>query len=380
MQMTILGWLVLELTDSPFLVALVGFFGWSPVIFLGLVGGVIADTANRKRVLVFTQFASLAAALVMMALLIMGSERFWHAYIVMMVTGAAFALDMPSRRSAIHDLLGSSGVTTGVALDSVGMSVSLMLGPALAGALITVVGFTGGFVVVSLAYFVSLTLVLRLRLPQGRRSRAGDMGLVRDLALGVRYVVGHRTLLAIVLITVLMNLLLYPYMNMVPVVARDVLHVGAGLMGVLQAAAGLGALTGAVVIASAINIRYPGHLFIGGSMLSLAALLLFSVSSWYLLSASSLLVLGLGTAGFTTMLFSMVMLVAREEMRGKALGVVSLAIGAGPLGALLVGAVANLRTPGFALGLNAVLGIFLIGLIGIFMQSLRRRVVPDERL
>ena len=379
MQMTILGWMVLQLTDSPFQVALVGFFGWLPMLLLGLVGGFIADTGKRKTVLLATQSASLTAALVMMVLLMTGSERFWYAYIVTAVNGTAWALDMPSRRSAVYDLLGRSGVINGVALDSVGMSASMMLGPALAGALITVASFTGGYVAVSIAYSVSLALLWRLRLAQGRQSRAGDTGVVRAVAQGLRYIAGHRTLLSIVLITVLLNMLLFPHMLMIPVVARDVLGVGPLLMGVLAATTGLGSMLGAVLVASATNIRHHGRLFLGGSMLALAALLMFSMSGSYLLSVALLLVLGLGASGFSTMQSSMVMLITREEMRGKALGVVSLAIGASPFGALLVGALANLRTPSFALGFNAALGIILIGLIGIFMPSLRRRIVPPER-
>ncbi len=379
MQMTTLGWLVLVLTDSPFRVALVGFFAWSPMFFLGMVGGFLADSADRKRVLAIAQGVSLVSAVAMALLLISESERFWHAYLVISVVGVAWALDMPSRRSAIPDLLGRAGVTNGVALDSVGMSASMLLGPILAGTLITLVDPAGTYVAIALLYAVSLVLLMPLRLTPGMRSRGGA-SVFEDLALGLRYIAGNATLRATLLITVLMNLLLFPYKHLVPVMARDVLHVGPGLMGVLQAASGLGALIGAVVIASALDIRYRGRLFIGGSMFALTALLLFSLSRSYFLSLPTLVALGFGTAGFSTMQSSIVMLVAREDMRGKALGVTSLAIGVGPIGALLVGGIASALTASLAIGFMAGAGILCLGLIAALMPSLRQRVEPDERL
>ena len=380
MQMTLLSWLVLVLTDSPWRVALVGFFGMAPMLILGLVGGLLADRLDRQRLLVATQAAGLAASLVMVTLLIGGWERFWHAYVVMAVSGASWALDMPSRRSLMHDMLGSSGVTNAVALDAMGMSVSIMLGPALAGALITLAGVPGGYVAVTLAYVAALTLMLRLRHRHSPR-RAGSSARMRsDLAVGLRYVIGHRTLRATVLVTLLLNLLMFPYFHMVPVIARDVLHVGPALMGLLQSGSGLGSLAGALAVASAANIRHHGRLYLGGSTVAMVALLLLSASRWYLASLAAVVVLGLGTAGFSTMQTSLVMLVSPEEMRGKALGVVSLAIGAAPLGALSMGAVASAISPGFALGINATVGLAGLTLIWLLMPALRQRIAAEGPL
>jgi MFS family permease len=175
-----------------------------------------------------------------------------------------------------------------------------------------------------------------------------------------------------------MNLLLFPYVQMVPVIARDILGVGPGLMGVLLSAEGIGALFGAVVIASAGDLRFQGRVYMSGSLLAMTALLLFSFSHWYALSLPLLMVMGLGAAGFGTMQATIVMLVAREEMRGRALGVVSLAIGTMPLGALMIGGVASAVSPTFAIGLNASVGLVLIALVAVLAPSLRRRIVPHE--
>lgn len=374
MQMTLLAWFVLERTDSAWLVALVGFFGMAPMFLLGMVGGVLADRTDRRRLLLITQAASFASVLVMAALLQTDLVSYWHAYPSVMIVGAAWALDMPSRRSMIHDMLGRDGVTNAVALDSVGMSSSLMLGPALAGAMITVIGVADSYIAVAALYLVSLTLLSRLRVAPVRRDSFARTSLFQELAAGLRYVMSHPLLRAMVLITVVMNLLSFPYFNIVPVIARDVLGVGPGLMGILLAAPGLGSVIGAVIVASTATIARPGRIFVAGSLLTFLGLALFSMSDWYRLSLAILVIMGLGAAGFSTMQASMTMLVAREDMRGKALGVVSLAIGAGPFGALLIGATASLMGPSVALTVNAIVGTTCVLLVALLMPSLMRPI------
>ena len=145
-----------------------------------------------------------------------------------------------------------------------------------------------------------------------------------------------------------------------------------------MAGAGLDAMIGAVLVASATNIQHHGRLYIGGSTVSFAALLLFAASQWYSLSLPALILLGLGTAGFSTMQASIVMFVARRDVRGKALGVVSLAIGTSPIGALIEGAVADWQGPGFALGLNAAAGLVCMALVATLLPVLRRPMIPDS--
>lgn len=152
MQMTLLAWLILELSDSPWLVALIGFFSSMPMLLLGLFGGVLADRLNRLRLLVVLQVVNTAVSLLMTGVLVTGTVEVWHGYVVVAVAGASWALGTPSRRALLIDLLGTSGITNAVALDSVGMNGSRMLGPALGGALIALIGVTGGFAVTTVSY------------------------------------------------------------------------------------------------------------------------------------------------------------------------------------------------------------------------------------
>lgn len=373
MQMTLLAWLALELTNSPWSVALVGFFSSTPMLVLGLLGGVLADEVNRYRLLVIMQSVSIVTSLVLTLLLGSGVVQVWHVYLTVLLDGASWALSMPARRALLFDLLGGAGVTNAVALDAVGMNVSRMLGPALAGVLITLVGVSGGYATILLFYTTSLALLGWLPVPDMPRPARRRQTMGRNLLEGFRYVRQNQTLLATICITVVMNFLLFPYIPMVPVMARDVLHVDALLMGALQAAEGGGALVGAIVIASAVRIAYHGRIFLGGSFLALVALCVFSMSRWYVLSLPVLLFLGLGSAGFGTMQSTIVLLAAREDMRGRALGVMSLAIGAGPLGSLALGAMASVISPVFALRLNALLGIIALACIALLLPAITDR-------
>ena len=371
MQIFVLSWFVLENTHSSFRVVMVGFSGMLPMLLLGLVGGYLADRANRRTVIISTQITSLTAALLMTLLLATRTDQYWYAYPAAFVTGTAWALDMPSRRSAVYDLLGRAGLTNGLALDTVGMSISRMSGPSVGGLLITVSGFWTPFAAAAALHLVAVGLALRLRIPRVTKYKNSG-NLLLDLTDGLRFVARHRTVMATALITLIMNLLLFPYIALVPVIAKETLQVEALLAGILQGASGFGALAGAMIVASTINIKYHGRLYVGGSLLSLFALMLFALSKWYVISLPTLIILGLGSSGFSTMQATLIILLTKPEIRGKALGVISLAIGTGPIGALFIAATGAV-SPGFALGLNSILGITLIILIVAFIPSILRQ-------
>ena len=370
MQMTVLVWLVLELTGSPFLVALVGFFGMIPLLLFGAIGGLLADKVDRRKLIIFTQLLNVAAASSMFAILVAGTEEYWHCYVVVLASGLGWAFDMPARRSIVLDVTGRAGVTNAMALDSVGMHASRMIGPALGGILIQVVGLVGGYVVIIALYLVGLAFLSVLKLPQ-REIVPTSHSVVRNLAEGFIYVKSNRVILATVIVTVLMNLLLFPYMQMVPVIARDTLNVGAGLMGVLMGADGLGAIIGSIAIASFGQLRYHGRIYLGGSLIGLVLVLAFAASQWFAVSLPVLILLGLGTAGFGTMQSTIIVISASDDMRGRALGVISLAIGAGPIGALLIGAVAETTSPATGITIFAILGILSLSLVTLLMPELR---------
>ena len=381
--MTTLSWFVLDQTGSPFSVGLVGFFGMVPFLFLGIFGGFLADKLDRKKLIVVTQFLNLVAAVIMSLLLLYGSVEYWYAYIAIIVPGLRWSLDMPSRRSLIMDMMGSRGITNGVALDSVGMHVSKMVGPAVAGAMIAFVGVDGSYVVLTSFMTVGCLLILKVSQSKNRidvsteiEEQKGLSQIYSNLVDGFKYVFTSQTISAVIVITIFMNLLLFPYMQMVTVVSKEVLNVGPLLMGILMASDGMGALIGSIGIASQDRMKYHGRIYLYGSLLSLGALFLFSSSSIYFISLALLLFLGIGTSGFGTMQSTIVLLVSKPELRGRALGVVTIAIGAGPIGSLIIGAVSEWIGSSSALMINSVLGFILVAASGFLMPSIRGQILP----
>lgn len=185
MQMTVLAWFVLQLTGSPLFVALVGFFASLPSLSIGIVGGLLADALSRRKIIMATQAAGFAASLFMTLLLFTGREAFWHAYPVLVVSGVGWALDMPSRRALLHDLVGRDGVANAVALDTVGMSASRLTGPILAGLLMAFAGFQGAYILITLNYAAAFALTSRVDVVEVPRSRMELGRIPRDLARGL---------------------------------------------------------------------------------------------------------------------------------------------------------------------------------------------------
>jgi MFS family permease len=394
MQMAMLGWFVFEETGSAFLVTLVGFSGMGPLVVLGVFGGVLADRLDKRKLLIGTLFANLLAATGMAALIFSdfalstSNLQYWHAYLVMLVGGIGWGLDMPSRRTIVLDVLGRARVNNAIALDSVGMHSSRMLGPIIGGGSITIslllfsdgYGLEVGYAITLLFFIISAIMMLNVKTPARATATTAQASwnIIRNLVEGVRYVASEATLLAVVLITVFMNLLLFPYQQLIPVVASDVLYVGPTLMGLLLAFEGLGALAGSIGIASWSNLTHHGRVYLFGSMAGLTMLLLFSFSHWYGVSLALMLMLGLGTAGFGAMQATIILLAARDDMRGRGLGVITLAIGAGPIGGLMLGRMADAMGAPMAMRINAVLGLITVGLVGLLVPSLRGRMTSDS--
>ncbi|MBM3944983.1 MAG: MFS transporter, partial [SAR202 cluster bacterium] len=274
MQVTLLGWFVLELTDSALRVALVGFCISAPLFVLGPFGGVMADSRHRQSIVRVTQVFNLVIVVAMTVFMFLTDVPYWYGYLVALAVGIAWAFENPTRRSIMLDLHGRTGVVNAMALESAAMNASRMAGPALAGLLIALVDVRGGYVVVSAFAFIATLTVLLLDLKLPQRAPSKKQSLWSNLGQGLDYIRHEPVILAVIFITIIMNLFLFSYMQIMPVIARDVLHVGPGRLGVLQAFDGLGALAGAFAIAAmAGTIRRHGWVYIGGSLLSFMMLL-----------------------------------------------------------------------------------------------------------
>ena len=376
-QVTAYGWIVVELTGSSFYVSLVGFFGMLPMFVLGILAGYLADVWDRQKILLFTQITCLIGISLMLIIVSFELLAFWHCYIAALITGIGYSVEMPSRRSMVHDILQEEGATNGFALDSVAMSLSLSIGPIMAGAIIGISSLYGNhlvFIVLLILHLSATVLMWNLKLESNKKKRNQSNKPI-NIVDGIKYVSANQLILSVIGVTFVMNLFLFSYSHLIPIIAKQVLYVGPAKMGTLQGMFGVGALAGALLVASIPKITRHGLIFIGGCFVTFMALLGLGISESYYFSLVALTLLGIGAAGFSTMQAAIVVLVAGIDYRGKALGVVSLAIGTGAFGAIIIGVSATLLDPGKALILNSVIGLTSLALL-IFVVPSLLKIIP----
>ena len=360
MEMGVLGWLVLELTNSPWQVALAGAVRSAPMLAFGLFSGLVADRMNRRLVMLATQTANALVTAALLVLLLLDAIRPWQVLLGAFVLGCSTILDMPSRRSLVYDVVGPHKLVSAMSLETVNNTVGKFVGPLIGGVLIELTGFEGVYLFFLVAYLLTLLLILQLRASNIPSPPAGAQPIWRSLASGVRYALQNRTVLGVLGTTVVMNALGFSYVQLLPVVARDHLQIGPGLMGLLASADGMGTFIGALALAAWGNVRQKGRIFALGSLLELGSLLAFALSPWYGLSFMLLMLVGMGNSGFSTMQSTIILLSAAPGMRGRAVGILGLCIGSTPVGLLELGAVAALVGAPAAIAFNAAMALLLM--------------------
>jgi MFS family permease len=358
METGVLGWLILGLTDSPWHVALVGVARSAPLLAFGLFAGLIADRTNRWAVMLCTQSVNAMMTGVLLVLLLVNAIQPWHVLLVAFILGCSTILDMPSRRSLIYDLVGPQQVVSAMSLETINNTVGKFLGPLIGGLMIEMTGFAGVYGLLMAVHLLALSLILQVKI-----NLPGPPGpaqpIWQSLVSGLQYSWHNRIVLGVLCITVIMNALAFSYAQILPVVARDHLRVGPGLMGLLASADGMGTLIGALLLAAVGKLPAHGRIFALGALLELVSLFGFAVSPWYALSCVLLFGVGLGNAGFSTMQSTIILLAAAPGMRGRAVGVLGLCIGSTPLGLLELGALSAAVGAPAAIGINAAIGLAL---------------------
>jgi MFS family permease len=342
MEQVVLGWLVFDLTSSARAVALVSFCRTLPLLLVSLFSGPLIDHVGRRRALIVAQSTTLVAYVVTAGLLWSSTAAPWNIALVAFWLGTAWAIDWPTRRSLVPDLLGKERMLDGLLLESYLTGIGRIIAPVLAGVLIARFGALGCYLVMTLLSGCALGILLPLlgnREP--RDTKPFTLQVLPLVAQGMRYVRSSQTILAVMLITVVMNILIFPYASLLPAFARDVLRQGPVALGLLSAGTGIGAFAGLVTLQILRRRFSVGVLFVIGTAWMCVALVAFALSNVYAVSWVMLLCAGMGMAWFGTLQSSIILLVTSDEMRSRVMGILVLAIGGDPLGQLLIGALAE---------------------------------------
>ena len=375
MEILVLGYLVFQLTDSPFQVGLIAVCLNAPRPALSLYGGLLADRLDRQRILLGVHTTYLALATVILVLLMADAIQPWHAFIAMLLQGSAKAWDDPARRTAIFDLAGPNRLAHAMSLETITNNVGKILGPIAGGVLIATTGFMGAYGVLVALDLAALLLMVRLRLPDRAPARRSDLALWPGLREAMAHALTNRMVLGVLSTSLIMNALVFPIQYFIPVIASDLLLVGTILGGLLGSAEGIGTLIGATLIAVRRNIRHHGRLFIAGALSVTVAVALVAWSPWFALSFTLLLLGGMGQAGFSTMQSTILLLASQPHMRGRVMGVQGMVNGLGHLfGDSAMGAMASAFGISLAIGLSAGVGLLLIVPVMIFTPLVWRPI------
>lgn len=361
MDLVALGWLALQLTGSPFMVGLAAFARTAPLMVVGPFTGIVADRVPRGRILFVAQSTGVLTALALAVIFASGAGGYWPLVALEVVFGLTWALDFPARRTALYALLGAPRVAQAVSLETVSMQLAKMLGPLAAGLCLARLGPTACFALMSVVYGAGLVASSGLRRQlDGPGAPAPVVSVAASMRAGLRVAWSTPTVRAVLLVTIAMNTLFFPYQHMLPVFARDVLALGPAGLGALVAADGAGALLGALAIAS--RHGQHGHRMLFGAAVLVAPVLLVALSAarWLPLCVALLVVMGVAESGFAAMQSTLVLLSAPERARGGAMGILSACIGTQPLGTLAIGLLATSFGAPVAFAVNAAAALVVI--------------------
>jgi MFS family permease len=363
MQSMAQSWLVLELTNSPFKLGLIGTLQFTPMLLLSFFAGALADRLPKRRLILVTQSVLLVQALLLALLVWRGHIEYWHVAVMATLYGVANTVDMPARQAFIVEMVGKDDLRSAIALNSGMFNGARIVGPAVAGLLIAHWGIALAFFANALSFMAVIGALLAVRaegLPRG----SGGRTLRQDIGEGIAYAM-RTPLIALVLSLVLVvSGFLFNYNVLIPLLARDVLHQGARGFGMLMSLLGIGAVAGAVTLATRRNHpSVPGlvapALALGAATTCLAAVRDFRVA------AALVVVMGFAGLLFMAGANTTLQLTAPDELRGRVMSLHTLMFaGITPFGAFLAGAVtAGLGVPaGFAItgtcGIVAVLALF----------------------
>ena len=371
MEQVVLGWYVLTLTDSPFMVGLVGSARMA-LNFLALFTGAIADRVPRQRLLAGVEFAMALLGTGMLLLIISGRLEVWHIYAITLLGGVIRLFQMPAAQSMVADTLSADRISNGAALTNMGRNLTTVVGPLIGGIIFQGLGPEGAFLVVASLYFCGGISALAIGNVGSALSRERE-SLLRDIWDGLKYVKGQQALWAILVLAVIINFTGWPlHTTLMPVFARDVLGTGSTGLGMLISAFGIGALLGSMAWASVPDLKHIGILLILAVALWHLSMVVFSASSSLHLSLAILLFTGAFFSSTQVLMLTLLLKTARPEFRGRVLGLRSFAIYAYTFGSFNSGAVASLWGAPWAANLNAAIGITLVGVLVLVAPRFRQ--------
>lgn len=336
LEILVFGVFAYQQTRSAFWVASMTMLRMLPMALFGVLFGAVAARISRRSGLLATQGVLLATSIALLLVSAFGALEVWHLAAASFINGAAWAGDNPLRRALMGDIVGPLRMGHAMALDAVANNACRLLGPMLGGVLLAQAGMTAVFALTALLYALALAALLTLSEPAAPITPAKS-GAWSMLVGGFAAARETPSLAATLCITILFNIFCWPVLSMVPVIGQERLQLGTQQIGLLASMDGVGALLGAIALASLARKARYGHVYVGGMLVFLAGLLMLALAAHPLMAGVAMLVIGLGQSGFAAMQTTLVFVTAPPQRRLEAMGLLTMCIGIAPLGFIAVG-------------------------------------------
>lgn len=371
-------WLVLKLTGSAFALGLVTTIQFTPLLVLSLLGGAIADRVSKRNLLLATQVSSGILALLLGTLVQSGAVRYWHVLVIAGGLGTINAFYTPARQSFVPELVNKESLLNAVALNSTIFNAARVLGPAVGGILIALLGLSLNFYLNAASYVaVIISLLLIRRRPPVRREEEPKT-LWLNVVDGLKYIRATPVVYTILALVGFASLFAFNFTILIPLVARFVLHVGSDGYGFLMASMGFGSLVGALTLAFVTRRDLARRFIYAGAMIFCSLEIVLGFSRNYALSVALMILIGLSSVFFTTTANTRVLSLTPSHLQGRVMSVYSLMfLGMTPFGSILAGIIAErFGAPVALVGGGALTLAFT--LVVLVVRSRPRSTAPVE--
>ena len=369
MQIVAQGWLIYRLSHSAFLLALDQFLGGIPIFLFTLIGGVVADRIERRKVLLASQYIQMASAATLTVLVATGRVHIWHILCLSFVAGFAQAFGGPAYSALIPTLVDREDMPNAIALNSIQFNLAVTIGPALAGQALAKLGETWCFGLNALSFVAPITTLMIIRPPFLPPTTTES--ILTSLKQGIRFVRRQGSMEALIVLAFCMTALAMPMRTYLPVFVKDIFRRGPETYGNLLSLMGIGSICGSLGVASLGNMRNKGRFAITTLICLGAAIAVFAHSTSLHLSYSMLMIVGASMMAVFATVTSLVQLITTNEMRGRVMSVYNCAFRGGmPMGNLVSGWLVPLFSAPKVLGVNGVLLI----LMAMYFLLIQRRV------
>lgn len=376
-QQIALPWLVYRLTDSPLLLGVVGFATQIPALLLTPLAGVMADRWNRYRILIATQTLSMLQAVALAILFFSGHINVWNIIFLAMFLGLINAFDMPTRQSFVIKMVDNKeDLNNAIAMNSMMFNSARLIGPAVAGIIIAVSNEGVCFAINAVSFLFVIASLLMMKITY-QNAKPRTTTVLHELKEGYNYVSGFAPLRHIMFLLALVSFIGMPYSVLMPVFAHKILHGGPITLGLLMAAAGLGALTGAIYLASRKNVRGLTKIIPLSTAVFGIGLIAFSLSHVLWLSLPLLFITGIGMMVQMVASNTIIQTIVDEDKRGRTMSFYVMAfIGTAPFGSLTAGLLASTIGAPNTLIIGGILCILAAAMFARKLPELRKNIRP----